>query len=98
MRNGCCRRSLARIVLDDVLRASRFWKAHRHVHFTTRQKNVIDKLLHQFEGAITAKKWAALGKTSLDSAQRDLAALVEVGVVRKNAGGSKNTRYELRWE
>jgi len=83
-------------ILEDVLRASRFWKAYQHVVFTARQKNVLERLLGHFEGNVTAKKWAALGKTSLDSAQRDISQLVEMGVLGRNRGGSKNTTYSLR--
>ncbi|MBV9510933.1 MAG: DeoR family transcriptional regulator [Caulobacteraceae bacterium] len=47
------------------------------------------------EGLLTVKKWAALAKVSVPTAQRDISDLVERGVLRRNPGGSKNTSYDL---
>jgi hypothetical protein len=46
-------------------------------------------------GQLTAKKWAALAKVSIPTAQRDINDLVERGILRRNPGGSKNTSYDL---
>ena len=78
-----------------MLHAATFWNTRRAIAFSERQKRVLNKLLHQFEGKLTVKKWAALAKTSVDTAQRDITDLVEKHVLVKNAGGSKNTSYEL---
>ena len=85
----------ARIVLVDVLRASRFWIAHADVTFSERQRKVLNRFLHQFDGKLTARKWAALTHTSADTAQRDITDLVEKRVLVRNPGGSKNTSYDL---
>ena len=94
---GCYARAIndARLVLDDVLRASRFWTAHGDKTFSERQRKVLNRFLHQFEGSLTARKWAAISHTSMDTAQRDLADLVEKGVLARNPGGSKNTSYDV---
>jgi Fic family protein len=55
----------------------------------------MNRLLDGFEGKLTAKKWAALGKCSVDTAQRDIHDLVTRGILVKNPGGSKNTSYTL---
>ena len=51
--------------------------------------------MNQFEGKLTTKKWAALTKTSLPTATRDIADLIEKGVLVQNPGGSKNTSFTL---
>ncbi len=60
-----------------------------------RQRAILNRYLDGFEGKLTARKWAILGKCSPASAQRDIADLVDRGVLRRNPGGSKNTSYDL---
>jgi Fic family protein len=60
-----------------------------------RQRTILNRYLDGFEGHLTAKKWAILGKCSPPTAQRDIADLVEKGVLVRNPGGSKNTSYDL---
>ena len=52
-------------------------------------------LKHAFEGKLTARKWAALAKCSMATAQRDLKDLVDRGLLLRNEGGSKNTSYTV---
>jgi len=54
-----------------------------------------DRLLDGFEGKLTPKKWAAIGKCSIPAAQRDINELIERNVLRRNPGGSKHTSYDL---
>ena len=61
-----------------------------------RQRAILGRYLDGFEGTLTARKWAILGKCSLASAQWDIADLVENGVLTRNPGGSKNTSYAVR--
>ena len=79
----------------DVLRKADFWQRFAHDALSERQTKVLDRLLDGFEGALTAKKWAALGKCSVPTAQRDISDLVDRGFLRRNPGGSKNTSYTL---
>jgi len=81
--------------MADAFRAHAFWRTHDGIAFSERQRRILDRTLHAFEGNLTAKKWAALAKTSIDTAQRDVADLVAKGVLRANPGGSKNTSYAL---
>jgi Fic family protein len=85
----------AQATCADVLKRAEFWQRHTHEPFSARQKHVLNRLLDDFEGKLTAKKWAALAKCSVDSAQRDINDLVTRGVLVKNPGGSKNTSYSL---
>jgi Fic family protein len=78
-----------------VLRRAEFWQRHAVVPFTARQRTVLTRVLGEFEGKLTARKWAVLAKCSMATAQRDIKDLVDRGVLLRNAGGSKNTSYTL---
>jgi Fic family protein len=60
-----------------------------------RQTKVLRRLLGDFHGNLTTKKWAALAKCSVPTAQRDINDLIEKRVLRAGEGGSKNTAYRL---
>jgi Fic family protein len=60
-----------------------------------RQRAMLNRDLDGFEGNLTARTWALLAKWSPASAQRDIADLVDKGVLRRNPCGSKNTSYSL---
>lgn len=85
----------ARDLLGDILFAERFWNAFRDVSMSDRQRKILNRLLVGFEGNITTRKWAKFGKTSLDTALREIADLIEKGVLVKNPGGSKSSSYSL---
>jgi Fic family protein len=85
----------AEVACADVLRKADFWQRYAREPFSPRQKAVMNRILDGFEGKLTAKKWAALGKCSVDTAQRDINDLVARGILVKNPGGSKNTSYAL---
>jgi Fic family protein len=78
-----------------VLRKAEFWRTHGKVAMSERQRAIINRYLDGFEGHLTARKWAVLGKCSPASAQRDIADLVDKGVLQRNPGGSKNTSCAL---
>ena len=79
----------------NVLRKADFWQRYAREPFTKRQKAVLNRFLDGFEGKLTARKWAAIGKCSIPTAQRDINELVEREILRRNPGGSKNTSYDL---
>ena len=79
----------------DVLRKAEFWRVNGGVALSERQRLILNRYLDGFEGHLTARKWAILSKCSAASAQRDIADLVEKGILRRNEGGSKNTSYAL---
>lgn len=83
---------------EGVLRRATFWQAHAdQPPFSPRQQKVLTRLLADFDGFITARKWANLCRCSVDTAQRDIADLVERGLLRRNPGGSKRTSYAFTW-
>ena len=94
---GCLSRAIdgAEAACADVLRKADFWQRYAREPLTERQKTVLNRFLDGFEGRLTARKWAAIGKCSLATAQRDINQLVARGILRRNPGGSKNTSYDL---
>ncbi len=80
---------------DGVMRKAAFWQAHAGTALSERQRVMLNRYLDGFDGALTARKWAILGKCSPASAQRDIADLLAKGLLTRNPGGSKNTSYAL---
>jgi Fic family protein len=85
----------AEVLLNDVLRKSRFWESRQHESFNDRQRKVINRLFDGFEGKLTSSKWALLTKCSHDTALRDIENLVQKGVLAKNEAGGRSTSYSL---
>lgn len=85
----------AQAALADVIDKARYWEKLREVALNERQRLVIRKLVDGFEGKLTTSKWAALTKSSQDTALRDIQQLVERGVLVRNAAGGRSTSYAL---
>jgi Fic family protein len=77
----------------SVLRKADFWQAHALTPLSDRQRKILNRFLDGFEGKLTARKWAAMGKCSTPTAQRDIKDLVDRGILERREGGSKNTSY-----
>jgi Fic family protein len=94
---GCLNRAFdnAEGMLDKVLRKARFWEAMTGQPLNERQRKVLNRVLDGFEGKLTNAKWAALSKTSSDTALRDITDLVQRGVLTKEPGGGRSTSYVL---
>ena len=94
---GCLGRSIdsAATALAGVLAKARFWERAAGLSLTDRQRLVLNRLLDGFEGKLTTSKWAKLAKCSQDTALRDIAFLVERGVLVRNPGGGRSTSYRL---
>jgi Fic family protein len=93
---GCFSRAIdgAAAIYTAVLHKADFWRRHADIVLTARQIKVLNRYLDGSEGHLTTKKWAAIGKCSIPSAQRDINTLIEQGVLRRMPGGSKKTSYE----
>ena len=82
-------------ILATVLGKARFWEAMSGQPLSGRQRAVINRLLDGFEGRLTSSKWAALTKTSPDTALRDISDLVARGILVKDTAGGRSTGYFL---
>lgn len=85
----------AETILSSVLAKARFWDAHAAASFNERQRKMLNLLLEGFEGKLTNSKWAAITKSSSDTALRDITQLVEWGILVRNAGGGRSTSYSF---
>ena len=94
---GCLDRAIegAENTLSGVLRKARFWEAIRDQSLNERQRKVINRLLDGLEGKLTSSKWAALTRSSPDTALRDITDLVKRGILVRDAGGGRSTSYSL---
>jgi Fic family protein len=94
---GCLGRAIdgAGAVLSAVLVKADFWKAHAQASLNERQIKVLNRMLDGFEGKLTSSKWAKLAKCSQDTASRDIAALIDRGILRRSEAGGRSTSYEL---
>ena len=94
---ACLSRAIERsqAALSGVVERTRYWEKLREVTLNERQRLVIKLLLEGFEGKLTTSKWAALTKSSTDTALRDIQQLVDRGVLVRNAAGGRSTSYSL---
>jgi Fic family protein len=97
---GCLTRAIegAQAALSGVIDKAHYWEKLRDVPLNERQRLVINRLLAGFEGKLTTSKWAALTKSSTDTALRDIQQLVQRGVLVRDSAGGRSTSYSLaRW-
>jgi Fic family protein len=94
---GCLDRAFdgAEKILASVFEKADFWKKHATVQLNDRQRAMVNRLLDGFEGKLTSSKWATIEKCSPDTALRDIADLVERGILAKDRGGGRSTGYSL---
>lgn len=86
----------AETILASVFLKARFWEKHAGEAFNDRQRKVLGRLLDGgFEGKLTSTKWAALAKTSQDTASRDIDDLLGRNILVKDASGGRSTSYSL---
>lgn len=81
--------------LGSVMTKARFWEKHAGATFNERQRDVINRLLSDFEGKLTTSKWASLTGCSQDTALRDIDDLIGRGVLARDAAGGRSTSYSL---
>jgi Fic family protein len=93
----CLRRAIedAQATVDTVLQKARFWQRFAEENLNARQIKMLNRLLDGFEGKLTSKKWAAMTKSSHDTALRDIKDLIERGALRQEPGGGRSTSYAL---
>lgn len=82
-------------VLAAVIAKAQFWERAGTLPLNERQIKVLNRLLDGFEGKLTSSKWATIAKCSQDTANRDIATLIDLGLLQKGEGGGRSTHYEL---
>ncbi|MBQ9044305.1 MAG: Fic family protein, partial [Eggerthellaceae bacterium] len=79
-----------------ILSRSALWASLDAISLNERQRKVLSLLTGNFEGKLTAKKWARLCKVSPDTALRDINDLIAKGILKRDAAGGRSTSYSLR--
>ena len=94
---GCLDRTIegADETLKSVLRKAQLWQRINLHPVRERQRQVINRMLDDFEGHLTTSKYAKLAKCSNDTALRDIGELLHRRIVVKNPGGGRSTSYRL---
>ena len=82
--------------LASVFQKASFWDRNSRTDMNERQKLMINKLLDGFYGKLNTSKWAAINKTSQDTALRDIQDLVGKAVLKKEEAGGRSTTYILK--
>jgi Fic family protein len=81
--------------LGKVLHKALLWARIHPVGVNDRQRQVINRMLDDFEGYLTTSKYVKLTKCSQDTALRDVRELVQRGLLVQNPGGGRSTSYRL---
>ena len=82
-------------IRSTSLDKARFWEKASAHPLNDRRMKILNRLLDGFEGKLTSSKWAILAKCSQDAANRDSAALINRGLLRRGEGGVRSTHYEI---
>ena len=81
--------------LGSTLSKANFWEKHTTTKFNERQRKILNRLFDGFEGNLTSSKWAKINKCSQDTANRDIADLLDKGVLAKGPAKGRSTSYAL---
>lgn len=85
-------------IMDTALQKARFWSTHTNTTLNERQRKVVQRLLDDgdggFQGGLNAEKYAKMTEASKPTATRDLAGMVEAGLLW-TTGRGRAVRYYL---
>lgn len=99
---GCLERAIQRSegMMQTVWQKARFWQSHAETDLNERQRKVLNRLLDvgvdDFQGGLTNRKYVGMTKASRETAKRDMADLVEKGILVRQAGGGRSVSYHLK--
>jgi len=86
--------------MQTVWQKARFWQSHAETDLNERQRKVLNRLLDvgvdDFQGGLTNRKYVGMTKASRETAKRDMADLVEKGILVRQAGGGRSVSYRLK--
>ena len=87
--------SITEETLSKILFKAHFWEIHKNKILNERQKDMLNKLLGDFNGKLTSSKWGKMTKVHRDTARRDIHDLIEKGVLQDSGEGGRSTNYIL---
>ncbi len=83
------------VILQKVMYKHHFWLKHADKPLNERQKLMLNRLLDDFKGKLTTKKWGKMTKSSHDTALRDIQGLIGMEILKKEKAGGRSTNYQL---
>ena len=83
-------------MLSAVLNKTIFWQTHAQIHFSNRQRDILNIYLDGYSGKLTTKNWAKHSKVSPDTALRDIKDLEEKGILVPQPGRVRDVSYGIR--
>lgn len=83
-------------MLNSVIFRANFWNKNKLIEFNQRQIKVLQKLMNDFDGNLTTKKWAKICNCSHDTANRDILDLINKNILEKQ-GDARATNYKLKF-
>lgn len=98
----CVQRAIQKseTTIATVLGKGEFWQKFSGVVLSDRQHKVVNRLLDAgpdgFEGGLTTRKYVGMTRCSRATAFREIADLVEKGVLKQNEGGGRSVSYGLK--
>ncbi|MFA4945616.1 MAG: Fic family protein [Lentisphaeria bacterium] len=82
-----------------AVKKAEVWRSLAATPMNTRQRKAVNRLLDGgpdgFEGGLTNRKYRAMTATTPETAKRDLAQLVGLGILVRAPGGGRSVRYSL---
>lgn len=79
--------------LIPILNKAIFWQSHSQDVISDRQKQVLNTYLDGYAGKLKVKNWAKLASVSVDTAARDIKALVSSGILVPQSGRFRDVAY-----
>ena len=77
-------------------RVRSFFDRMKDLGLNDRQRKFLARVLRDdWNGTLTARKYALITSCHVDTANRDLKKLVDYGLIKMEEGGSKNTHYSV---
>jgi len=89
-------------LVKRIMTKARVWQEFAQIRLHERQIKIINRLLDagagSFEGGLKNKKYMEIAHTSRATAQRELADLVNKGILIRMPGGGRSVSYDLDWK
>ena len=82
--------------LAPIVKRANFWNTQNENSFNKRQQVIINRLLAGFNEGLTTTIYACIAECSRDTALRDVTKMLQNGVLLKEGGLGKNTRYKIK--
>ncbi|MEQ8694001.1 MAG: hypothetical protein RIC85_01575 [Gammaproteobacteria bacterium] len=95
MKCELCAIESARVRLGPAYQTHEFKKRFPQETLNPRQAKIVDKMLNDFKGKLTTKKWAAINKCSPTTAEGDIADLIKRGALSQDEDGTRSASYTL---